>query len=855
MGLSRSQSWRLVAVRGWRVGVPVFLALALVLAVVVQSNNYIKGGYAYNSDDLYPAAFCRGALGHTVSMVGFHLPGAPYLFPDLAVLIPLAWVISNVALLHLAYSLLYFAALVAIMTWIARSVGFQGREAFLLAASGTLVLVALHACPPYMGRGHGFIIPGSHMGAVLVGLYSTAMVFSRLESSLRWYQAPVFVLVGAVAAFSDKLLLVQFLAPLSLALMVGWLFRFVRLKMVLMNAVCTFLVYWGSLLVKNIALRLGFVLLVAEDHLSFDRCQESLERFLSDLPVLLQGQWLFLGFVFLYAIVASLIILAECASFAKTLRGKSPCSTGTARNHVFFLAVFTVAAWVSNLSAVIILGIWECSGHERYLLFLCCVPFLFTGIFLCSLRWRPVRTIQRVWVGGVTALALYLLAGQLPALHLENFQPAYPELAQALDRLAAERGIRFGFAPFWTARKISFLTRADVHILPLVADGCPFLHADNPNAFLDSDPAALSIPQYQFLIMPLVRDGRDNGHDDTEFFDPKRILSEYGEPAEIQIVGQDEIWLYERIGSAMLHQFLNGLLADHCRKMLAFSKPSVPAELGLPKHSYQKASGRGVVPIRADQEVEVQFSGPARGRTLDFSALHQSAFEVQFYRGQVLLGKLEVPPISWGIAWFDSLALQPRLLPLPASVRDEPFDRAVVRLKDNGNHSSRLGHFLVYQQDLGQPWPGPVRPIRKMRFEGETLPSFDYSNEIVSDPRASGRKARQAFKDYSGILAFGPFFVLNPGKYRVDFALKTTSPAPATPIARIEVAHGPFAKIISARDLVGQDLESRMGRYRNVSLNVETKTELTNVQFIVSVFGQCPVAVDYVEMTNLSQEP
>src|SRR5690242_14363806 len=111
--------------------VPSLLALLLAAGILLLGHKYGTSPAAVNSDDLYAVSFCQDLLGSGYPMSGWHLPGAPYLFPDMALLLPCLWLSSDVAVAFLAYALAFNAALVAVVFWVAREAGLARRAAFL----------------------------------------------------------------------------------------------------------------------------------------------------------------------------------------------------------------------------------------------------------------------------------------------------------------------------------------------------------------------------------------------------------------------------------------------------------------------------------------------------------------------------------------------------------------------------------------------------------------------------------------------------------------------------------------------------------------------------------------------------
>src|SRR5581483_9873865 len=73
----------------------VLLAAMVGVALFLLGCTYRKSEGAFNSDHLYPSAVCEDfRLGRDLS--GWYLPGAPYLFPDMALILPCQVLSGNV---------------------------------------------------------------------------------------------------------------------------------------------------------------------------------------------------------------------------------------------------------------------------------------------------------------------------------------------------------------------------------------------------------------------------------------------------------------------------------------------------------------------------------------------------------------------------------------------------------------------------------------------------------------------------------------------------------------------------------------------------------------------------------------
>src|SRR5262245_46905033 len=86
------------------------VAFLFVLVLILFGYQYLQNPFSFNSDNLYCLQFCDDLL-HGREMQGFHVPAAPYLFPDMALLLPCAALTSNLSAVFFLYSALYYGLL------------------------------------------------------------------------------------------------------------------------------------------------------------------------------------------------------------------------------------------------------------------------------------------------------------------------------------------------------------------------------------------------------------------------------------------------------------------------------------------------------------------------------------------------------------------------------------------------------------------------------------------------------------------------------------------------------------------------------------------------------------------------
>jgi hypothetical protein len=694
------------AINPRRLALPALLVLLLPLVVILQGHKFATVGEAFSSDNLYTVAFCDDLLGRGHALTGWHLPGAPYLFPDIALLLPCRLLFRDVALLFLAYALLFTAALSQALAWVAREAGLAARDAFLIGCSGALLINAVPLGQRYVDDGSLLYHSGNHMGAVLTGLVLLALSLRFLRRGYRAAWAVAFVVIGGFGAVSDKLLVVQFLIPIALsALLLGY-----RRLLPWRQALALLALIGGAQLLawataRGLSTRLGFVLLQQEEWPDFGR-RLALRPVLAVLRDYFRGKVLLLTILAVYAVVALALVRRRIVAVDSRPGDLAAPESPGLRKSVALLAPTLALVGVCNLAVV---GTYALGGGivpvavPRYLLGFCWLPVLCLGLLLRQLRGSWVTRIGRAFpvLAAVAAVTQIGLHGR--GLSGQSFRQPYPPVVRELDDLARRRGSQCGLAGYWDARRMTFLCRAGVRVKAIVPPAQPYLHADNPNSFLPRDPHDLRLPEYDFLVIGPKR---------APHPEPDALRAEYGDPDEVRPAGDHEIWVYDRLRSRNLDLFLQGLLEQKLLRVSSPSAPTRPSQLARPKRYLSPALAPGNDFIAPGGTLEVAFAGPTSGRTLDVAIGSSDECEVVFCNGTECLGAVRVPRVAWAVEFYRPPPwLVPRLLPIPAEVGERRWDRLLVRAPATGGIV--VGHVLVFKEAI-EPLPDwhlePVPP-------------------------------------------------------------------------------------------------------------------------------------------------
>jgi hypothetical protein len=98
---------------------PASAALLLLAALAVLASDYLHWPAGINRDDFLSALQCQDVLDGR-GLEGWHLPGAPYLFPDALLLLPCQALTADLGAAFTLYHFLFYLALLACLAWVGR---------------------------------------------------------------------------------------------------------------------------------------------------------------------------------------------------------------------------------------------------------------------------------------------------------------------------------------------------------------------------------------------------------------------------------------------------------------------------------------------------------------------------------------------------------------------------------------------------------------------------------------------------------------------------------------------------------------------------------------------------------------
>ncbi len=210
-----------------------FVLLVLCIGLVYGSLGY-EGHLSvnwFNGDALFTTHFVDDVVVRGNSFSGWLFPPAPFAFPDIVLSVVSRGLSDNPAVqMFLTGSLLFLLTSISAYFGVAMAT-LDRKTAFLLvtlASASIVLMLALRTSGTHLKY---LFFPAYHTGTYVFAILLTVTGI-RLATTKpsRWYVHVGFVILGFCSGFSDLLTIAYVSAPLTAALLAGWVLNFVSFR-------------------------------------------------------------------------------------------------------------------------------------------------------------------------------------------------------------------------------------------------------------------------------------------------------------------------------------------------------------------------------------------------------------------------------------------------------------------------------------------------------------------------------------------------------------------------------------------------------------------------------------------------
>ena len=154
-----------------------------------------------------------------------------------------------------------------------------------------------------------------------------------------------------------------------------------------------------------------------------------------------------------------------------------------------------------------------------------------------------------------------------------------------------------------------------------------------------------------------------------------------------------------------------------------------------------------------------------------------------------------------------------------------------------------------HDDGLHDPMMRSMESTFPRRFEAERMTPMQTAERTTRlDAQASDGRARAAnSRRPDGMITFGPYLTVDPGRYRIEAAMRLRTPSDAAPAAWLDVRTGRGQVSHGRVDIPAIRLATD-GSYTTVSVTIAAAEPFEDLEFIVGAHPGVDLLVDYIDL-------
>lgn len=505
------------------------------LYLVASYGTHVDGyRLIHNSDASFIWVFYRDVLARG-AMQGWELPTNPYLFPDMALFIPIDLVVNNVNLSSVLFGVAQLLLTLIGLLWLQREVMGPNRLAqtfTLLAFTLTLLIISSWKHLFY----YFTIMPLHHFGVLVVMPYAMVFLVRALrphQSVWQWLRPTLALLVlVTLTSVSDILFSIQFVVPALLCTRFfnrkgsrqGWRLWALSLALLLTVAISKNL---RDLIVPSDKLQLYSEVQTWEDGLetTWDFIQWLIYTASIDFP--LSAFWL-------SSIIALCGVIFLDSRRVQQAEKEYPFS---------LVSIMVLGSVLASIGSTIVTNNFGGPESSRYFLSAIYMPMLigwplFLATAITHVNFEGLQ-MQRYLQLSNALLAIVLLIYMLSTFQVAALAavPTYQDpVVACLLQEAEQRNLRYGISEYWQANYLAAVTEGKLRVISVTGELIPDLW--------NSTPVNYDYPFEFVIINPIVHE--------HWLIQEETLYQKFGPPQDTFHCGDLTVYVYDRANNLHL---------------------------------------------------------------------------------------------------------------------------------------------------------------------------------------------------------------------------------------------------------------------------------------------------------------
>jgi len=429
--------------------------VTLILSIVTFYANFTEFNFnsSFNSDALGVINLFRDLFDDGGSLQSWRMPGSTTLFPDMILFYLLFQVFgTNVLALTFTYGVLQVILITLILCYIFRKL-FQNslkQYSWLIPLLFSLIFLESYYGSRDQMLPYLLTIYCYHTGTLVNTLIGIAISISNIKII---YKAVILLVLSFLAAFSDLLFVVMFVAPFFLINIIQY--KYLGIKQALICFVCVITgVYLGNYLF-NYLNEIGYIIYTLNIKLySFDSILNSWNVFYNQMNYYIHLNSI-LAFHVLYTIVSLFLVPASALLFRNKL------DIGVK----YFLWLFIFISFSLILSPIVN-GIYINIDSIRYNAAIFYFSLTTMAIMLAVVLhlWIKPRAVKSMFNALIIITMFSFILYKLSVDGVKNYFTYYPPKVKALDSICEKHNLKNGISDYWNAKWSTMFSKKNIKV-------------------------------------------------------------------------------------------------------------------------------------------------------------------------------------------------------------------------------------------------------------------------------------------------------------------------------------------------------------------------------------------------------
>ncbi|MCB8995573.1 MAG: hypothetical protein H6538_08190 [Bacteroidales bacterium] len=463
--------------------------------------------FLFNSDILYFPTLYKDLFIDHYHLSGWYIPGAPNIFPDMLLYFFLMFITNKVSLAMYFFAIIQFGLILFLFRKLMMFV-FPKLDYFSLTLGNIILsfffLITLIDRNPYLS--FHLVSNTYHLGSFLNVIVALVLSFQFITKHKK-INLIFLVLIGIIAVVSDRLFIVMYCVPFTLALFLFIRNKSNRFSILYIFSAIIVMVVSGLVLFDRISHNDSVHVARAYSDISMEGILKSWNYLTGSLSDYLKN-FNFFGLIIILSFFSLVIAILQFFKSIPELWNRQNFSD-TNSMFIFWNIYFIAFMFVVFLTPVFT-GSFQGFDTIRYNIFVFYLGPLYLGIILIQ-YFKNSRTVRKIVafssIIGIAFLFVYMgiyFVKEKPLTGFKNFVSYYPDVAHTVDILSEKYELKQGVSTYWLGKVATLFSKNNLRLYTVYDENLvPYSHVGNENWYYKTGYGRYDSPVFNFVLLQL----------------------------------------------------------------------------------------------------------------------------------------------------------------------------------------------------------------------------------------------------------------------------------------------------------------------------------------------------------------